>query len=127
MMEQLTPEYALMLSSERMLFILNDCRELLSNMSDNLANATADYLAMEDMMPHIKSEIVVQFIDKGYKRNEAVDRAVASKFYLEKISKLDDLRRHKLELELKYKILLNNIKCLTAIGYLKNSELKAGL
>jgi len=126
-MKQYNAEEMLEMNSGQVMFILDECKQELRSILGELTAALTNYKALERMLPHKLAVIKTQFLNIGISRNEAADRAMASDEYLELLNNLTSSYDSKKELELLYDVLLNNIKAITSLCYLKNTELKVGV
>jgi len=125
-MNQHTSDELMLMSSDKLLKILSDSKVNLENMSDELAEAICTYKTLERMLAHKLAKIQMIFLDKDCQRNESLDRAKASGDYESELIKIQNAYNVKKTLEIKYEIFSNNIKCLTSLSYLRNTELKNG-
>jgi hypothetical protein len=125
--KQYSADEMLDMNSGQVMFILDECKQELRSILGELTSALTNYKALERMLPHKLAVIKTQFLDIGIARNEASDRAMASSDYLDALNKITEAYDSKKELELLYDVLLNNIKAITSLCYLKNTELKTGV
>ena len=119
-----TVDELLDLPSEKLIWIMEECRQVVSGLIRDYTESICEYKAIEAMLPHKLAVIQVEFLDKGVARNEAMDRAKASPQYLAELQKLQDAYNRKKPLEIKFEAMQMNLKCITSIAYVKNSELK---
>lgn len=113
--------------SERLLWIMDECRQECANMMVEMTEAICTHETLQTMLPHKLAKIVVTFLDKGLGRNEALDRAKASDEYHDELVEVSNSFDRMEPLKLRFAAMQNNLKCITSIAYLKNTELKNGV
>lgn len=113
--------------SGQLMMILDEARHACFDMVDELAEAVSTYKTLDRCKSHELSQVIVEYLDKNCGRNEALDRAKASLKYKTYLNMLTEAYDRKLLLEYKYEIFLGNIKAITSLTYLKNTELKQGV
>ena len=126
-MQAMTPEEMMLLPSERLMVTLNECRVLMSNMADELADAICNYKTLERMYKHQFAVIKRKYLVEKHPYNTALTLAEADPENLALLNNLQAAYDVKKPLEVKYEIYNNNLKGITALTYLKNTELKNGV
>jgi len=113
--------------SGRLMFILDEAKHEINSIMEDLTESTNLYESLKAMLPHKLAVIQTEFLDSGYSRNEALDRAKASESYEKQLIDLSNAKNKKTALEFKFEACTLTIKAITSITYLKNTELKQGL
>lgn len=124
MITQHTPEQLLCLDSGQVMMVLDECRTGIKSILGELTTAICNYKTLERMLPHKLAVIKKKYLDFDYSASEARDYAMSTKEYLNELNKLNAAYDDKKELELLYEVLLTNMKAITSLAYLKNSELR---
>lgn len=110
--------------SEKLLWLMEECRNSMSGLIEAYTLSLCEYKRLDTLLPHKLAAIQIEFLDKGVSRNEALDRAKASPQYLDELNKLQQAYDIMTPLEIKYEAMKNNLKCISSIAYLKNTEMK---
>lgn len=125
-MKKYTSEELLDLNSGQFMQMIDQCKYELKEILGELTTAINNCHTLKTMLPLKLAAIKLQFLDLDYGRNEAMDRALASQEYMDEMNRYNSAHDLKVELELIYEVLLNNMKAINSVVYLKNTELKVG-
>ena len=123
-METLTTEEFCNLTSEQLLFKMDELRHLASELGCQWAEANHAYRAIEKQLPSILAEIQLIYIESGNKTQEAKVKALADTRYRQKMQEFVNLERTAELIKVEYRALVESLKTLQSIGYVKNSELR---
>jgi hypothetical protein len=124
--KQMTPDDMLDLTSGQFMQMIDQCKHELREILRELTTAINNCHTLKTMLPLKLAAIKLQFLDLDYGRNESMDRALGTQEYMDAMNQYNSAHDLKTELELIYEVLLNNMKAINGVIYLKNTELKIG-
>lgn len=115
------------LDSKQLFEQLEEMKGLILSISDQYAEALNNLKALESMEDCRKSEIVCKFLDRNKKYNESLRRAEASEEFKDYKNQIIAARDLVTPLEIRFRAFNHIIDAITAVAYVKNSEIKKGL
>ncbi len=123
-MEALTKEEALKLGARELMNKMEEVRQLAIETGANWAEAQSQYKALKEMMPSFLAEFQRSYYEPGSTISEARMRALADFRYIKKLEAMTQAERQANLLETQYRSLIESIKAISAISYLRNQEAK---
>lgn len=113
------------LTSTQLLIKLDELRPVVVKLGHQVAEADKRYHDLKELMPSILAEFQQLYSeDKSLKPYMVKIKALADKDYQGKIKEMNELEYRAKMISLEYRGYIESIKALTAIGYVRNSELK---
>lgn len=112
------------LSSHVLLHKLDDLREGAREIGYQWAEAEKTYNDLKELMPSFLAEYQTHHSGPGVNATTSRFRALADKGYQAKIKEMNVAEYKARLLEVQYKGLMESIKALTSISYVRNGELR---
>lgn len=119
-----TAEELSSLSSHVLLHKLDELREEARQAGNNWAGAEKAHNDLKELMPSFLAEYTAHYSLPGVTSTTARVKALADKNYQAKIKAMNLAEYEARLLEVEYRGLMESIKALTSISYVRNSELK---
>lgn len=123
-MQPQTAEELSELTSSQLLHKLDEVRHGVFQAGYDHAAAEKKFNDLKALMPSFLAEYQAHYSKPGVGPTEARAKALADKGYQEKVKEMNIAEYEARLLEVEYKGWMESIKALTAIGYVRNSELK---
>lgn len=120
-----TTEQLVALDSSELLALLRELEEKASLVGCSWAEANKAYRDIQLMLPSVLAQLICEYIEEGHTPTVAKQYALSSEVYIEQVQLSIDRERDAELLKVEFRSLSESMKCLSAIAYVRNQELKS--